>query len=618
MANEHNGNPWKLGRRRFLAGLAGAATGALLPLPAAALRQAAGALEAARTGTPPTLQGNVFELTVAPHRVDFGAGPRVAVCVNGCLPAPTLRFREGEEVTLRVTNRLPVATSIHWHGILVPADMDGVPGLSFPGIAPGETFVYRFRLRQAGTYWYHAHTAFQELSGLYGALVVEPRGGEAERVDRDLVVVLSDWTDDDPAYAFKRLRVESHVYNYNRPTLPEFFADVRRLGLAGAVERRLMWSRMRMSPVDLADTSAALLRFLVNGTPPEGNWTAQIHPGERVRLRFVNAASNTFYDVRIPGLPLRVIQVDGQDVEPVTVDEFRFGPGETLDAVVEPREEAHTLFAQAMDRSGYARATLATRPGLVPPVPSLDPVQWLTMEDMMGAAGQGGTHGHHANRAHGTGHTAMHSGSHIAMHSGDPNAGHRRAHADRHGPASPAVRHARTEFGPAVDMRVDVPKTRLDDPGVGLRDLVARGLRPPGHRVLTLADLRSRPGVVDDPREPVAEWEFHLTGNMERFSWSFDGLEFGASTPVSLRLGERVRIVLHNDTMMTHPMHLHGMWSDLEDPAGGVRLRRHTVPVQPAQRISFLTTPVEVGRWAWHCHLLFHMEAGMFREVLAW
>jgi len=370
------------------------------------------------------------------------------------------------------------------------------------------------------------------------------------------------------------------------------------------VDKRKMWNEMRMSPTDLADLSADVLTYLMNGTTPAGNWTGLFRPGERVRLRFINGAANTFYDVRIPGLGLTVVQADGVDVEPVTVDEFRFGPGETYDVLVQPKDDAYTVYAQAMDRTGYARGTLAARAGLEAPVPALDPVEWLTMADMMGAMG-GGTAGmshggaihpsmagmNHGNRA-GMSHGAMPGMDHSAM----AVAG-----------ASTQVRHARTEYGPSIDMRVDMPRTNLDDPGIGLRNN--------GRRVLTLADLHTVGGPMD-PRGAEREIELHLTGNMERYAWSFDGVEYGKSTPVHFRYGERVRVILHNDTMMTHPMHLHGMWSELETPDGQFQARRHTIPVQPAQRISFLVTADALGRWAWHCHLMLHMDAGMFREVV--
>ncbi|MGB1058690.1 MAG: copper resistance system multicopper oxidase, partial [Ketobacter sp.] len=553
---------------------------------------------------PPVLSGREINLVVAENPVNFTGVTRMATTINGSIPAPTLRLREGDEVTIRVTNRLSVPTSIHWHGILLPYQMDGVPGISFPGIAPGETFTYRFKLRQSGTYWYHSHSGFQEMTGMYGALIIEPRTGERHPADQDHVIQLSDWTDEDPMHVFSKLKVQSDIYNFSQPTFFDFSEDVASMGLQAALGKRRMWNQMRMNPTDLADLSAATMTFLMNGAAPAGNWTGLFNKGDRVRLRFINAASNSFYDVRIPGLKLTVIQADGQDVEPVTVDEFRFGPGETYDVVAEPREDAYTIFAQSIDRSGYARGTLATRPGLDAPVPELDPVEWLTMRDMMGAMNHGNSDG-------GMDHSQMDHGQHQHLDMHDMTQG-------KHQLKKPSstVRHARTEYGPSVDMRVDMPRTNLDDPGIGLRDLRQKGLRPKSHRVLTLADLKSIDGILADRRPPAKELELHLTGNMERYSWSFDGLEFGQSTPVSLRHNERVRIILQNDTMMTHPMHLHGMWSELETDQGELRVRRHTIPVQPAQRISFLTTPHDLGRWAWHCHLLFHMDAGMFREVV--
>ena len=365
---------------------------------------------------------------------------------------------------------------------------------------------------------------------------------------------------------------------------------------------------MRMSPTDLADLSAATLTYLMNGTTPAGNWTGLFRPGERVRLRFVNGAGNTFYDVRIPGLKMTVVQADGVDIEPVSVDEFRFGPGETYDVIVEPKDEAYTIFAQSMDRTGYACGTLAMREGVSAAVPELDPAEWLTMADMMGAMGGGMSGGSMDGMDHG-GATPINHGSMAGMNHGTMAMDHSQHGMQMGGlaKASQTVRHARTEYGPSTDMRVDMPRTNLDDPGIGLRNS--------GRRVLTLADLSTIGGPLD-PRGAEREIELHLTGNMERYAWSVDGLEFGQSTPVHFNYGEHLRVILHNDTMMTHPMHLHGMWSELEAPDGKFQTRRHTIPVQPAQRLSFLVTADALGRWAWHCHLLFHMDAGMFREVV--
>jgi len=422
------------------------------------------------------------------------------------------------------------------------------------------------------------------------------------------VVLLSDWTDEDPMRVFSKLKVQSDYYNYNRPTAMEFFRDASRDGLKAALDKRKMWNEMRMSPTDLADLSASTMTFLMNGTTPSGNWTGLFRPGERVRLRFINGSSNTFYDVRIPGLKLSVVQADGVNVEPVTVDEFRFGAGETYDVLVEPRDDTYTVFAQSMDRTGYARGTLAARAGLAAPVPTLDKPEWLAMTDMMGSMGggmAGMNHGAPAAMPQQAGMQGMNHGGMAMDHSMHAMPG--MAPTNSLAVPSRQARHARTEYGPSTDQRVDMARTNIDDPGIGLRDN--------GRRVLTLADLHTVGGPID-PRGAEREVEFHLTGNMERYTWSFDGLEFGQSTPVHFRYGERVRVILHNDTMMTHPMHMHGMWSELESPDGRFQARRHTLPVQPAQRISYLVTADALGRWAWHCHLLFHMDAGMFREIV--
>lgn len=546
-----------LPRRRFLQGLA--AGGILLGTPPFIMP--AWAREAGTaTGSAPVLTGTEFDLTIADTPVNFTGSPRMATTINGSIPGPTLRWREGDTVTIRVTNRLAEDTSIHWHGILLPFDMDGVPGISFKGIPPGETFTYRFKVQQTGTYWYHSHSGMQEQTGMYGAIIIDPAGGDPIRADRDYIVQLADWTDEDPMRVLHKLKMQGDYYNFNQPTVVDFFRDVANEGFKAALDKRQMWNEMRMSPTDLADVSAYTYTYLMNGTTPAGNWTGVFRPGEKVRLRFIGSGAMSFFDVRIPGLKMTVVQVDGQDVEPVTVDEFRIGPGETYDVLVTPRDEAYTIFAQSMDRTGFARGTLAPRAGMTAEVPAPDKPQPLEMEDMMG---------------------------------------------DMTGVAR--ARHARTEYGPSTDMRVDTPRTNLDDPGVGLRDN--------GRRVLTLADLATIGGPLD-PRGAGREIELHLTGNMERYTWSIDGVEFGKSTPVHFRHNERLRVVFVNDTMMTHPMHMHGMWQELENPEGGFQVRRHTIPVQPAQRVSFLVTADALGRWAWHCHLFLHMDMGMFREVV--
>ena len=573
-----------LSRRRFVQGVAlgGAAAGLGLLRPSNVW-----ALD--NPGHPTVLAGTDFTLEIADTPVNYTGASRLATTVNGGIPAPVLRWREATTVTLRVSNRLRVPTSIHWHGILVPFREDGVPGISFEGIAPGETFAYRFPVRQSGTYWYHAHSRFQEQTGLYGALVIEPTGGERHVTDRDYVVMLSDWSDEDPERIYAKLKKQSDYYNFAQPTVPEFFRDVREQGLREALAMRKMWNEMRMNPTDLSDVSGYTYTYLMNGTTPGGNWTGQFRPGERVRLRLINGSSQTLFDVRIPGLRMTVISADGQDVEPVAVDELRISVAETYDVIVEPHEErAYTLFAQAIDRTGFARGTLAPRPGMEAEVPKLDPVPWLTMQDMMGAMATGGSgESPMAGMDHGT-MSGMDMGG-VSMS------------------GTPAVHHARTEYSPEVDMHVDMPRTNLDDPGIGLRGN--------GRRVLTYADLQTIGGPLD-AREPNREIELHLTGNMQRFVWGFDGLKFSEAKPVHLRLGERLRIVLVNDTMMNHPIHLHGMWGELESPEGKFQVRKHTINVQPAQRVTYAVLADAPGRWAYHCHLLYHMEAGMFREVV--
>lgn len=610
-------------RRRFVKGLV--AGGVLVGLSARGLQALAQNTEKpASASAAPVLTGNLFNLVIAESVVNFTGKQTVATTINGSLPGPTLRWKEGEVITINVTNKLTEHTSIHWHGIILPFQMDGVPGISFAGIAPGETFTYKFKAQQNGTYWYHSHSGMQEQTGLYGAIVIDPIDAGKKQADREHVVLFSDWMDENPMSVLSNLKKQGDFYNLNRLTAGDFIRDARKDGMKAAMDNRAMWNEMRMNPTDLGDLSAAALTYLANGVTPAGNWTALFKPGEKVRLRCINGSGNTFYDVRIPGLKLKVIQVDGVDIDPVSVDEFRFGPGETCDVVVEPKEEAYTVFAQSMERTGYAMGTLAARAGLRAPVPAVDKPEWLNMGDMMGdMSSMGGMdHGAMGNMS------SMDMDSMSSMDSMDSMAGmapmqsmdggmppmqgmdhsqQQMAAANPLKVPSKKARHARTEYGPSTDNRVDSARTNLDDPGVGLRNN--------GRRVLTLADMHTIGGPLDS-RGPEREVELHLTGNMERYTWSFDGLEFGKSTPIHFRYGERLRVILHNDTMMTHPMHLHGLWSELETPNGDFLVRRHTIPVQPAQRVSFLVTADAVGRWAWHCHLMYHMDMGMFREVV--
>jgi len=543
-----------ISRRLFVHGVGGA-------LALAAGRRGALGYDAPR---PAVLRGKEFDLEIGTAAVNFTGRPRLATAVNGQVPAPLLLWREGDLIRVRVRNRLAARTSIHWHGLLLPANMDGVPGLSFDGIDAGATFTYEFRARQSGTYWYHSHSRFQEQTGLYGPIIIEPAGGERHAVDRDHVILLSDWTDEDPEHIYATLKRDSEYFNFARRTVRDFFADARAHGWRRAFDERRMWGQARMDPTDLVDVSGYTYTYLMNGVTPAGNWSGEFQRGERIKLRFINGSSMSFFDVRIPGLQLTVVAADGQDVDAVSVDEFRIGAGEVYDVLVQPRnDEPYTIFAQSMDGSGYARGTLAPRAGMRAPVPAMDPPEQLSMAD---------------------------------MGMGDDMA------------SMPAMPHTPLphEGSAGVDMRVSTPDENLADPGVGLRGN--------GRRVLSYADLHTLGGPLD-ARPPRREIELHLTGHMQRFMWSFDGRKFSEAPPLEFLHGERLRIVLVNDSMMTHPIHLHGMWSEIESAPGAFQVRKHTVLVRPAQKLSYCVSAMAAGRWAFHCHLLYHMEAGMFREV---
>ncbi len=602
-------------RRTFIKGLAAGGVLAGLGL----WRQPVWALTS--PGQPTVLAGTQFDLTIDELAVNFTGRARTALAVNGSLPAPLLRWREGDTVTLRVRNRLKEDTSIHWHGILLPANMDGVPGFSFAGIAPDGMYEYKFKVKQSGTYWYHSHSGFQEQLGVYGPLVIDPLEPEPFQYERDYVVMLSDWTDENPARVQAKLKKQADYYNQHRRTVGDFIRDVGDNGWSETVSERWAWAKMNMTPTDLADVTGATYTYLLNGQAPDGNWTGVFQPGERIRLRLINASAMTYFDFRIPGLKLTVVAVDGQNVEPVEVDEIRLAVAETYDVIVTPdgSQQAWTLFAQAMDRSGYARGTLAVREGLAAPVPQPDPRPVLSMADMghgdHGAHGASAAHAGHGGAAPAMDHSAMnHAGmNHAGMagmdHGQMAGMDHGNMAGMQHGAAAATAMqsHPASETGnPLIDMQTMTPTAKLDDPGIGLRDN--------GRRVLTYADLRSR-FADPDGREPGRTIELHLTGHMERYSWSMDGVEFANAEPLRFKYGERLRIVLVNDTMMHHPIHLHGLWSDLEDENGNFKVRKHTVDIPPGSRRSYRVTADALGRWAYHCHLMMHMDLGMFREV---
>ena len=578
-------------RRRFVQGLAVGGVAAAFGWPRSGLAAPA----------TPVLTGTDFDLVIDELPVNFTGRMRPGVAVNGSIPAPTLRWREGTAVELRVRNRLSPKsihggqTSIHWHGILLPANMDGVPGMSFDGIGPGDTYRYRFDLRQSGTYWYHSHSGFQEQAGLYGALIIDAAEPEPFDYQRDHVVLLSDWTDLAPTDLYARLKKMPGHDNYGKRTVGDFLRDAKRDGLGATVEDRKMWGEMRMTPTDLSDVNAHTYTYLINGTTSLGNWTGLFSRGEKVRLRFINGSAMTHFDVRIPGLTMTVVAVDGQHVHPVTIEEFRIAAAETFDVIVTPNgQDAFTIFAQDMGRTGYVSGTLAVREGLRAPVPPVDPRPILSMADM-GHGGMDHSGMSHSEMNHGSGNDKKmdHSGHDMASMT------------DMQGDGMQT--HPASETGnPLVDMQTMMPTSKLDDPGIGLRDN--------GRKTLSYSMLRS---LFEDPdgRDPGRDIELHLTGHMERFAWSFDGQPFAGAEPLRMNYGERLRIVLVNDTMMTHPIHLHGMWSDLENDKGEFMVRKHTIDMPPGTKRSYRVRADALGHWAYHCHLLYHMEAGMMREV---
>jgi CopA family copper-resistance protein len=641
--------PLSLSRRRFVEGAAFAGIGVSGGL--FGFMGRAAAVEAQKT-----LTGNQFDLSIGSVPINITGRARTATAVNGSVPAPILRFREGETVMINVTNRLDEPTSIHWHGIRLPNNMDGVPGLTFKGIMPGETFTYSFPIVQSGTYWYHSHSGMQEQTGLYGPLIFEPKAKEPYAYDRDYVVMLSDWTDEDPMTVVSNLKQQGDYYNYGQRTLGTFIADSRRQGLSATLADRLMWGKMRMSPTDIMDVTGSTYTFLINGQPPAANWTGLFNRGEKIRLRFINGSSMSTFDVRIPGLPMKIVQADGGDVQPVFVDEFRIGVAETYDAIVTPEElDAYTIFAQAQDRSGYARATLATRAGLIAAIPAMDPRPMRTMTDM-GMGDMTGMPGMDMSSP------SKSDGSTAGM---DMSAmpGMKDSHADMPGMkmgagSMPGMDMSGMSAADMAKMHKAMPGMAMDDgtakmpgmnhgsmPGMAKADVPASnadgvdpatmqgqsgvdnvametkdrqkeagvGLDGNNRNVLTYALLAAL--KTTDTSPPTRELQFHLTGNMERWTWGFDGKKFSEADPIHVKLGERVRFALINDTMMEHPIHLHGFFFQVENGQAAM-LSKHTLNVKPGERVNVVFTADTPGHWAFHCHLLYHMEMGMFRTVV--
>jgi len=589
-------------RRQFLQTTAITAASGLAIARTAQAHTTTNATTLASAGTPPIIDvptSGPLELVVG--RTPITVAGRItesAITVNGLLPGPTLRMREGQNVEIHVRNELPdQSTSIHWHGIILPAPMDGVPGVSYPGIAPGETFIYRYQLRQSGTFWYHSHSGLQEQLGHFGALIVQPAGTDPVQADREYVINLSDWMFRDPYVILTKLKKFSGYDNYQRPTIANLLSDAKRIGFGEVLSKRLKWDAMRMDPTDIADITGATYTYLLNGHTSNENWTAIANPGERVRLRIINSATMTYFDFRIPGLPMTVVAVDGQNIKPVETDEIRVAVAETYDVIVTlPDDRAFTMFAETMDRSGFTSATIAPREGMQAQIPARRARAMRTMADV-GMAGMG-KKTDKADSQDGT----MPG---MDMKSKPMDTMKNMPLPTENLPES--IMHSPDKHGVATSMIAMMPRRRYDDPGLGLGN--------DGRRVLTYGDLRCLE-TPPDRRAPTREIDLHLTGNMERYIWGFDGLKYSEAEPVRFVYGERLRINMINDTMMEHPIHLHGMWMDLY--AGGNNNdnpRKHTVSVKPGELLTVDISVDAPGRWAFHCHLLFHMDMGMFRPA---
>ena len=566
-----------INRRKLLSGVgltgAGLALSGMLP---------AWAQSASMSGlsTPDALSGEDIALRISRSHVMVDGRQGHATTINGTVPGPLIRLREGQNLRVSVTNELNEDTSIHWHGLIVPFQMDGVPGVSFPGIRPRETFAYEFPIRQSGTYWYHSHSGLQEPEGHYAPIIIDPAGVDPVQYDREYVVVLSDYSFMHAHTIFMRLKQQSGAFNMQRQTVAGLLA-----GRDQPLSERREWAGMRMDPTDISDVTGAAFKFLINGHGPQDNWTALFQPGERVRLRFINAAAMTIFNVRIPGLAMEVVAADGQYVRPVRVDEFQIANAETYDVIVTPTEDrAFSMVAEAVDRSGMARATLAPRVGMTAEAPPLRPRPLATMRDMGMDMSAGTMAWPGAAPAEAGGSMDM-GGMDMSM---------------RNPANAPQV-----VMGPGVQTIAPMPVDRMGDRGQGLNDV--------DHKVLVYTDLQSL-APNPDLRAPSRELELHLTGNMERFMWSFDGERFSEVTaPIPFRLNERVRVKLVNDSMMSHPIHLHGHFFELVTGERGHRPRKHTVNVLPGGTATFDLTADAPGDWAFHCHMLYHMHAGMFQ-----
>ena len=606
------------------------------------------------------LTGTQFNLSIGYSIANFTGKDVIATTVNNSLAGPTLIWNEGDEITIHVTNNLKEDTSIHWHGIILPFNMDGVPGISFDGIKPGTTFTYTFKVEQSGTYWYHSHSDFQEQTGVYGAIVINPKVTDPYTYDKDYVITLSDWSDEKPTAIYRKLKLMSDYYNFNQRTTSDFFTEVKERGFFDAFSNRKMWNEMKMTDRDLSDVTGYTYTYLMNGHSPNMNWKALFKNGEKIRLRFVNASAMTFFDIRIPNLKMTVVASDGNNIRPVSIDEFRIGVAETYDVIVEPKDNtAYTIFAQNIERSGFSMGTLTYDYNVQTNIPLMDKPQQLTHADM----GMNMNDMDHSkmnmktetkslkewakatvvklmpeDNAIKVTHDAIANWKWPSMTMNFEVAEHlnfsqfyknmtmdieitknennkyiisnikesQSSKMNKLDMSSLPVTELPFEEGVQTTMKAQDPQYRLNDPGVGLRDN--------GRRVLTYADLKNIYSTKHEA-QPNREIVLHLTGNMERYMWSINGIKYADSLPLEFDYGERIRVTFINDTMMNHPMHMHGMWSDLETGDDNYLVRKHTIIVQPGSKISYRVTVDAKGAWAFHCHLIYHM-AGMFRKII--
>lgn len=544
-----------------------------------------------------------YQLVIDESTINVTGKPVKRITVNGHFPAPLLEFEEGDDAVIRVQNKLKNKdSSIHWHGLLLPGLMDGVPGFNgFNGIGPHQEFVYKFKVRQSGTYWYHAHSKGQEQDGLYGSLVIYPKDKKPlaphEQTDRDYVVMLSDFHEQTSDQIQNNLKISAEYYQDQRETVGDVWKQVKRDGLKATWAERKMWNQMRMLKTDLSDVTG--YTFLVNGKTPEQNWTGMFKPNEKVRLRFINASAMSFFDVRIPNLKMTVVSADGQPVKPVNVDEFRIGTAETYDVVVEPKTSHYQIEAESIDRSGYAIATLhnelsSMNHGIQMPAPR--PRSLLTMEDM----GHGSMEGMDHSKMN---HDAMPDMDHSKMnHEAMPNMDHSKMNHE----AMSNMDHSAHTNSKAVTAQ------KSDQIAYGW----ANALTPKGDKALQYSDLKAL-NPQTDTREAESELVIRLGGTMERYIWTINGKKFSDAEPLKVKYGERIRLKFINDSMMAHPMHLHGMFMQLENGQPAIDMpNKHTVIVPPGKTVTTLLTADELGEWAIHCHLLYHMSSGMMNKLI--